>query len=540
MWAPELQSAARRHTPATCCAAPVIHVNACDVRALAWAGDVAAKYRARFGSDIVINVCGYRRRGHNEMMSEDPALTHPRLYACMDAVDDVVARANRARDAETVARERDETEATLNVAWLRAKASLQAPRGAPSFGAPWSDLPLRAPRDDARVPTGVARDAFFDALALAHALPPAFVAHDRVRTAFDERRSRHGAVSFAAAEAVALATLAREGNAVRVCGQDSARGVYIERFGRIVCQHSGAAHSPLAALGVSYVNSPLTENAVLGFEFGMSWHSPQRLNVWEAQLGDHFNNAQAVIDGFVSACRERWLWPSAVVLLLPHGFVGAGAEHSSARVDRFLAMSSEPVDMRAAFACDVNWHVVHPSTSAQYFHVLRRQLVRKSRKPLIVLGPKRQQRESLALSPIEEMLDDTRFESVIDDGTFAGVAAVVVLCSGQTYFDALRVRAEAQRVGDMVLVRVEEMCPFPFDALDTVLRRYPAEARVVWLQEEAQNGGAFAYVVPRVEQLIAPRRLGFVGRPASAAPATGMFDQHVAEINAIKNALVLV
>jgi 2-oxoglutarate dehydrogenase E1 component len=341
-------------------------------------------------------------------------------------------------------------------------------------------------------------------------------------------------IDWATAEALAFGTLLQEGTRVRLSGQDSRRGTFSQRHAALVDQETEELYVPLCHAAPAeqapfeVMDSPLSEFGVLGFEYGYSLADPYTLVIWEAQFGDFANNAQAIFDQFISSGESKWLRMSGLVVLLPHGFEGQGPEHSSARLERFLQQCAEQ-----------NQQVVNCTTPANYFHALRRQVHRNFRKPLIVMTPKSLLRHKLATSTLEQMGQDTGFQRVIAEtdelGSDDATVRRVVLCSGKVYYDLLEKRRELG-IDDVALIRVEQLYPWPRDGIQRELARYP-EAEVIWCQEEPANMGSWHFVLRRLEYILedrassepAMRRPVYVGRPASASPATGHLKSHLRE-----------
>lgn len=357
-------------------------------------------------------------------------------------------------------------------------------------------------------------------------------------------------IDWATAEALAFGSLMQQGYDVRISGQDVGRGTFSQRHAMFVCQETEKAAIPLnTGLGpnqglLEVANSPLSEFAVLGFEYGMAIETPKRLVIWEAQFGDFFNGAQIPIDTFISSSETKWLRQNGLVMLLPHGQDGAGPEHSSGRVERFLQMSDDPFDVDKTYDVTPNWHVVNCTTPAQYFHVLRRQMLRDYRKPLIVMAPKGLLKSAVAVSPLNDMGAGTSFKPVLDDPACTedpGSVEKVVFVSGKLYYDLAKERAAKGLDNQIALVRLEELCPFPRDQIEQVLSNYYAARDFVWCQEEPQNAGAYSFIAPRLTQLLPYQsKIEYVGKPPLAAPAVGIASRYRAEqAKVIQDALAL-
>ncbi len=518
--------------PAQVVRAPVFHVNADDPEAAVQAARLAAGYRQTFRADVVIHFVCYRRHGHNE--GDDPSITQPVMYEQIRNHPSVV-ELYRKRLAESGVLGGDEIEAMRRARRARLDAALEtARRDRPheqvlAFGGAWTGLGW-AGEDwsaDTRVPAERLR-AIGEALGR---LPEDFTPHPRVAKLLEERveRVRRGAaVDWGAAELLAYGSLLLEGVPVRLSGQDSVRGTFSHRHAALWDAKDGRAWVPLNHLDggqapFEAVNSPLSEAGALGFEYGMSSGDPRRLVVWEAQFGDFVNGAQVIVDQFIVSAESKWQRMSGLVLLLPHGYEGQGPDHSSARLERFLQLAAEE-----------NIQVVVPSTPAQLFHLLRRQIHRSFRKPLVVMSPKSLLRHPRAVSPLAALSDGT-FQAVLDDERAGDAAAVrrLLLCSGKIFYPLDAAREKADRP-ELALVRVEQLYPFPAAELRALLGRYAGAAEVCWIQEEPANQGAWQFMRPRLSALLRPDvRFCYIGREEAASPATGSYHVHQAEEKAI-------
>jgi 2-oxoglutarate dehydrogenase E1 component len=515
--------------PARALEAPVFHVNADDPEAAVQAARLAVGYRQAFAADVVIHLVCYRRHGHNE--TDDPTLTQPVLYEQIRNHPTVVAQyvkrlAERGVvDEDEVNRLRGGQRARLDEALAAARRD--RPRQAVlAFGGVWRGLGWAG--EDWSADTRVARErlrAISDSL---RRLPEGFTPHPRARRLLDERHARverGEGIDWGTAELLAYGSLLLEGIPVRLSGQDSVRGTFSQRHAALFDATDGHTWVPLDHLVLEQparleaLNSPLSEMGVLGFEYGMSSGDPRRLVVWEAQFGDFANGAQVVIDQFISSGESKWQRMSGLVLLLPHGYEGQGPEHSSARLERFLTLCAEG-----------NMQVIVPSTPAQLFHALRRQIHRRFRKPLVVMYPKSLLRHPASTSTLADLAEGA-FRLVLDDPRAGDPARVrrVLLTSGKVFYtlDAARERRE-----DVALVRLEQLYPFPETEVREALARYPQARDVRWVQEEPANQGGWSFVRPRLTALLG-REPAYVAREAAASPATGNYTVHQEEERAI-------
>ncbi len=498
---------------------PVIHVNADDPEACLSAVRVAMAYRARFHDDVLIDLIGYRRHGHNE--GDEPAYTQPRAYAVIR--DHATVRtlwAERLLAEGTITDEGVESIQQRVTEALRA-AQDRARQGA--VGTLDSEGSITTGIDEV-VETAVSFETLERINRVAYSWPEPFHVHPKLKRQLDRRRegfSPEAELDWAYAETLAFGSILEEGVPIRMTGQDSQRGTFSQRHLVLHDHETGDEYAPLSSMGgarFEIYNSPLTETAVLGFEYGYSV-AVDDLVLWEAQFGDFVNVAQVMIDQFVSSGRSKWSQESRLVMLLPHGYEGQGPEHSSARVERFLQLAAED-----------NMVVTYPTTPAQYFHLLRRQARRVVERPLIVLTPKSLLRLPAASSTARE-LTEGEFRPVIDDGAVADASSVrrIVLCSGKFFYDLSGSELRSQ-TDAVALCRVEELYPFPGEELEALVERYPQVEEVIWAQEEPRNMGALSYIGPRLRMAV-PRSLPLrhVSRPERSSPAEGRADAHAAE-----------
>jgi 2-oxoglutarate dehydrogenase E1 component len=504
--------------------APVLHVNGDDVRALLHVTGMALAYRQKFRKDVVVDVVCFRRYGHNE--TDEPSFTQPTMYRRIDrhpGVRAVYLNALAERgvvpkgEAEQVAAE---YEAELSRAYDATRRGDRVWSGISTLSGPWSGMREATAEDVEReVETGVPREVLAHLAARITTVPARFHPHKKIARVLDDRRRMgrgEAPLDWGMGEHLALASLLREKTPVRLSGQDSRRGTFSHRHAVLVDAEDGGEYIPLSHVGDEQApfyawDSSLAEASVLGFEFGYSLDSPHTLVIWEAQFGDFANGAQVIVDQFIASAETKWKRQSGLVLLLPHGYEGQGAEHSSARIERFLQLAAE-----------YNLEIANATTPAQYFHLLRRQMRRPFRKPLVLFTPKSLLRRHEAASPIEAF---TRggFREVIGEDEPESVRRIV-LCSGKIYYDLAAARAEGN-VGGVTLVRVEQLYPLPEKAIGKILARHPG-AEVVWAQEEPRNAGAWAYMALRFAEKFPGRKLAGVSRPEMASPASGYVKVH--------------
>ncbi|EAA06290.5 AGAP000551-PA [Anopheles gambiae str. PEST] len=519
--------------------APVVHVNGDDPEALAGVTQLAIEYRQKFGKDFFIDLNCYRRWGHNEL--DDPTVTNPLLYRVIHGRPSIPDRyAGRLIEAGVF--DQQDVDAISNshrnylTAELAACEQYEPERS--YFGGQWAGL--QQPGDEVTVwNTGV------DYRLLSHIgqesvrLPEGFNVHPHLqKTHIDARRKRIAEgqrIDWATAEALAIGSLMYQGFNVRLSGEDVGRGTFAQRHAMLVDQQTNEIFIPLNAMAAAtpnagrfeLANSILSEEAVLGFEYGMAIDSPNSLVLWEAQFGDFFNGAQIIIDTFLVSGETKWMVCNGLVMLLPHGYDGAASEHSSCRVERFLQMTDSRETSPDGDA--VNLQIINPSTPAQYFHALRRQQIRNFRKPLLVVAPKTLLRLSDCVSPHTDFAPGTHFQPVLPDPAPLDPKRVrrVVLCSGKHYY-TLASERQARQVTDVALVRVESLCPFPVQAIRDELAKYANAREFVWSQEEHRNMGAWTFVQPRFENMC-ERRIQYRGRPEAATVAVGVSKWHVRE-----------
>jgi len=520
--------------------APVLHVNGDDPEAVVHCVKLALAWRQRFGTDVVIDLVCYRRHGHNE--GDEPSFTQPLLYEKIRRKKPVRALYTERLLEQGLLRPEDvwriehDLSAQLQRALQQIKTRVPEPEEPYDPRGPWAGLARRREPGDEPA-TGVPVERLAQIAERLGSAPPGFAVHPKLERLLERRRkavAEGGPIDWALAEALAFGSLLVEGTPVRLSGQDSSRGTFNQRHAVLVDQLRGDEFAPLDHLAATQArfevyDSQLSEAAVLGFEYGFSLADPATLVLWEAQFGDFANGAQVIIDQFIAAAHAKWQRMSGLVLLLPHGYEGQGPEHSSARVERFLQLCAED-----------NLQVANCTTPAQYFHLLRRQMRRRFRAPLVVFTPKSLLRDPRATSSAAELAEGA-FRPLLDDPAVPdGAARRVLLCSGKVYYDVLarREARAAARGGarDVALVRLEELYPWPAEELAAALARQPGAD--VWLvQEEPRNMGAFSFAAERIRaQLPAGAGLGCASRPASASPAVGSPRAHRREQAALVEA----
>lgn len=514
--------------------APIFHVNADDPEAVVFVTQIALDYRMRFAKDVVIDMVCYRRQGHNE--ADEPAATQPMMYRIIRNLPTTRERyaerlvRDNVLDAESVARMQEDYRQRLEngesvvpgLVPAAAEGEVEKARRtnwSRYEGAAWHQS----------VETGAEPKRLGDLLERLNQLPEGFVLHPRVRRILDGRAAMANGsqpLDWGAAETLAYATLIEDGHRVRLSGQDSGRGTFFHRHAVLHDQETGEAYVPLRQLDPDarqflVTDSLLSEEAVLAFEYGYATAAPDALVLWEAQFGDFVNGAQVVIDQFISSGEQKWNRLCGLVMLLPHGYEGQGPEHSSARPERFLQLCAQE-----------NMQVCVPTTPAQIFHLLRRQHLRMYRKPLIVMTPKSLLRHKLAISTLDELAPGTHFAEILDDPRSPAPESVrrIVMTAGRLFYDLLEDRDENGRT-DVALLRLEQCYPFPAEALQNLLARYPAAEEFVWVQDEPENQGYLAFVEPRILAVVGDRLLPFyaIARPAAAAPAVGYPEVHKAQ-----------
>ena len=506
--------------------APIIHVNGEDPEAIWWAGHLATAYRYRFHSDVFIDLIGFRRWGHSEV--EDPTTTQPLLYekikdypmlweiyakAIGEPQDRVDVLKKSVMDRLSQKQEEGRTQSKRPTFWKL-----------PEF---WGRYHGGLYDDANEVETAVPAERIAEIGTRITSAPDGFNVHPKIAKVLTQRSEMAAGkrkVDWGSAEALAFGSLLWDGVPVRLSGQDSRRGTFNHRHAALIDFETGGDYMPLCHLHesqgqFSVIDSTLSEAGVMGFEYGYSREFPDGLVCWEAQFGDFANGAQIVIDQFLSAAEDKWNLLTGLVLLLPHGYEGQGPEHSSARIERFLTLAAQD-----------NIQVCQPSTSGQYFHLLRRQVMRNWRKPLIAFMPKSMLRADPACSPLD-ILTDGRFEPIVPD-TEVGEARVILLCSGKIVHE-LRAERKKREAFDRAIVTVEQLYPFPDKLLAQELRRHGVANKIIWVQEEPANMGALGYMRRVLGPIVGDRHVTSIKRYESASPATGSAKAHALEQQAL-------
>ena len=532
--------------------APIFHVNGDDPEAVVHAAKVATEFRQQFHKDVVLDIFCYRRFGHNE--GDEPMFTNPQMYT----------RIRKQKTTLQLYTERLVADGLIPEGEIEdMKAAFQShlneeyeagkdykPNKADWLDGRWKKMQTKDLENYQRGETWVKPDVLADIGKALTRVPDGFTPHKTI-TRLMEAKSKMfetgKGFDWATAEALAFGSLTVEGFPVRLAGQDCTRGTFSQRHSGIIDQDTEERYYPLNHIRAGQakydvIDSMLSEYAVLGFEYGYSLSEPNALTLWEAQFGDFANGAQIMIDQFINSGESKWLRMSGLVMLLPHGYEGQGPEHSSARLERFLQLSAEE-----------NWIVANCSTPANYFHILRRQMHRSYRKPLILMTPKSLLRHPMCISNAEDFTNGSTFHRVLWDDAQKGNSETklkpdakirrVVICSGKVYFDLLAERDE-RGIDDVYLLRLEQIYPMPGQALTAELSRFP-NADIVWCQEEPKNQGAWSFVEPELETLLTkirstPTRAAYAGRKATASPATGLASRHKFEQTALVDAALTI
>jgi 2-oxoglutarate dehydrogenase E1 component len=506
---------------------PVFHVNGDDIEAVCFVAQLAMDFRQTFHRDVFVDILCYRKYGHNE--GDEPRFTQPLLYK-MIAVhpnpkdiyvkklqDEGNALAEEAKEIEQ--KFKAELDVNLDEAKKTEKAKVTS-----FLEGNWKGVKMSTAKDFEQSPeTAVSEKLFLDLANRSTELPKDKKFFNKIQKVFDDRKAMiaNDNYDWAMGELLAYASLMSEGHHVRFSGQDVERGTFSHRHAVVKVEDSEEEYVPLNKLGTKgelrIFNSLLSEYAVLGFEYGYAFASPNILTIWEAQFGDFFNGAQIIIDQYLAAAEYKWRRMNGLVLLLPHGYEGQGPEHSSARMERFLQMGAEN-----------NLQIINATTPAQQFHAIRRQLKRDFRKPLICFTPKKLLRYPTCVSKLKDFTNDRFHEVLDDDSADAKNVKRVAFCSGKIYYDLIE-RREKEGINDIAFVRIEQLYPFPDKQIDAVLKKYSKAKDYFWIQEESENAGAWRHIAHTLKSL----NLVYVGRNEMAAPATGFSKRHAAEFEEI-------
>lgn len=509
--------------------APIFHVNGDDPLAVKFVTEMAFDFRQEFGRDVVIDMYCYRRYGHNE--GDEPSFTQPDLYARIDKRPSVTQLFKRELLEASTLTEDDaaslETEFELRLDMARDEVkAIEKATGRAKAKFAESTAVFQPKYNFTPVETAISRDTLKTIVDGLTRVPDGFEIQPKIKKiVIDHQRQIYeagGPCEWHYAEALAFGSLLMEGIPVRLSGQDSSRGTFSTRHSVLYDAKTGAPYVPLMHLAekqarICIYNSPLSETAVLGFDYGYSLDYPNMLCLWEAQFGDFANGAQTIIDQFIVSAESKWQRPSGIVLLLPHGYEGQGPEHSSARLERFLQACAED-----------NIQVCNLTTAAQYFHVLRRQMKRKFVKPLIIMTPKSLLRAKFASSPTGEFIRG-RFEEILGSPQAGRPEKIrrVIFCSGKVYYDLLNHQAE-RNIDNAAIIRIEQLYPLAEKKLNELVKPFPAPAKLIWCQEEPQNMGAWTFIEPRLREIFG-RQLVYCGRGATASPAVGALTAHKRE-----------
>lgn len=515
--------------------APIFHVNGDDPEAVVHVARIATEFRQKFKKDVVIDMVCYRRFGHNE--GDEPAFTQPLMYKKIKThkpVREIYAQQLNEENVLT----KDETQKYIDDFTKELEEAFEA---ANTFKANKPDMlegvwkGMRQPKAGAHRGTTALSESMYDLLSKTlTVVPEDFKANTKIIRQLKAKQDmfeKGEGFDWATAEAMAFGSLVKEGHPVRLSGQDCGRGTFSHRHATLYDQETERKYRPLANISEDQAqfevhDSPLSEAAVLGYEYGFSTANPKALVLWEAQFGDFTNGAQVLIDQFISSAESKWLRMSGLTMLLPHGYEGQGPEHSSARPERFLANAAED-----------NWQICNITTPANYFHALRRQIHRDFRKPLIIMSPKSLLRHKLATSVKSDFMGKETFHRVLDDTDKKDLAKAkdikrVILCTGKVYYDLLAERRE-RKIKNVAIIRLEQLYPFPDKSIAEMIKAY-TNADVIWCQEESENMGYWQFVDRRIESVLSglklkAKRPSYVGRKASASPATGLASTHAKE-----------
>eukprot|EP01132_Coremiostelium_polycephalum_P005907 gene5907-7356_t len=532
---------------------PVIIVNSQSPELVEKVSRLAVQYRQKFKKDIFIDLIGWRKYGHNEV--DEPSFTQPTMYNKNIRQRSSIPQLYAAQlVADGLISEQEISDfRTKENSLLEEQLQMTSPdrfQYSPMdhLQGKWSDMvQSKHLEDNSQLDTGYDVSELKQIANDSTVVPEGFSVHQRLIRSFSNARTektKQNLADWATAEAVAVGSLMKQGYNVRISGQDVGRGTFSQRHWNLHEQNTESIHQPLNHMGapgrLEVVNSNLSEFAVMAYEYGYSLESPQTLPIWEAQFGDFANGAQIVIDQFIASGESKWLRQTGIVILLPHGFDGAGPEHSSCRIERFLQLSdTEAVQVTDSELTDreTNIYIINPSTPANYFHALRRQLIRQYRKPLIVASPKVLLRHPNCYSSFDEMGPSTHFQPVLADPDVTDPASIekVVFCSGKIFYDLQEMRKSKPDANNVAFVRLEQITPFPYNEIEQQLNQYPNATKFVWAQEEQQNAGSWSFVEPRFKRWSQTSNIKYIGRGPLSASATGISAVHKAEASKLLN-----
>ncbi len=509
---------------------PIFHVNAEDSEAVWYVMQLAVDYRMRFHTDVIIDLICYRRYGHNE--SDEPMFTQPKMYdliqkkATIYEIYGQKLKEQNILSEENIIKIRQDVELCIEEGFKKAHA-MQHQHSKLEFYPVWNNY--HGKYSNSFVPTGLPQEILLKLSHQVNEFPSNFHLHPKLKKVFEKRllawQTGIG-IDWSNAESMAFATLLHEGQHIRFTGQDTRRGTFSQRHAALYDFEDGKCYIPLQSLYTNkfeIYDSPLSEEAVLSFEYGYSLTHPQYLVIWEAQFGDFANGAQVVVDQFISSGESKWNCFSGIVMLLPHGYEGQGPEHSSARLERYLSLCAED-----------NMQICNITTPAQYFHILRRQICRENvRKPLIIMTPKSLLRHPQVASSIIDFCENTGFQEVLDDENITpNNIEKIIFCSGKIYYDLLAFRSR-KNVKNTAILRIEQLYPFPMQQIQKILEKYHKIKQYFWVQEEPQNMGAWLYIQQYLQESISVQtthsKIIYIGRSDSASPATGSSKIHEQE-----------
>lgn len=505
--------------------APIFHVNGDDVEAVRKVTELLSLYRSEFKKDVVIEIICYRKYGHNE--GDEPMYTQPKMYNAIKNKKSPAEVYNLKLQSKNIINEEKFTQLKVNFKnYLdeEFKKSESFQPQAQFLQGIWHGFARKKSEEDLNIKTGVSKEVLSILLDKLCNIPEGFELNSKLKKLFSSRLQdfKENKIDWATAEALAFATILNDGYPIRLIGQDAGRGTFSHRHSVLHDQKTGEKYLPLNNLGLEkkyeVADSNLSEYAVMGYEYGYSMSSPKTLAIWEAQFGDFSNGAQIIFDQFLSTTETKWLRLVGLVLLLPHGYEGQGPEHTSARLERILQLCAED-----------NMQVVYPTTPASIFHFLRRQQLRKVRKPLIIMSPKSLLRHPEVVSTVDELSENTAVQTVIEDDINYNNIKKIIFCTGKIFYELLDYR-RSNKIDDIALIRIEQLYPFPAERLKKITEKYSKKTKILWCQEEPENMGAWSFIKTRcIDNFKFENELTLVSRPESASPATGYAKTHKIE-----------